>query len=66
MMAIPLPENAVITIEPGLYGSFEFNGEQQVLGIRIEDNLQITKSGCINLTQSIPKHCQEIEALLKH
>ena len=37
-----LVENNVITIEPGLYGFFELNGESQSLGIRIEDNLRLT------------------------
>ncbi|MEK9726855.1 MAG: M24 family metallopeptidase, partial [Candidatus Margulisiibacteriota bacterium] len=59
-----LPEGAIITIEPGLYGEFEFNGECQHFGIRIEDNFVIKKNSAINLTQQIPKSCAEIEALL--
>lgn len=41
----PLPENAVITIEPGIYLPGEF-------GVRIEDMVVVKKTGCRNLTQS--------------
>lgn len=40
-----LKENMVITDEPGIYLQGEF-------GIRIEDTVLITKTGCINLTKS--------------
>ena len=40
-----LKENMVITNEPGIYIPEEF-------GVRIEDTVLITKSGCINLTKS--------------
>lgn len=40
-----LKENATIAIEPGVYMSGSF-------GIRIEDTYQVTKNGCINLTNS--------------
>lgn len=40
-----LKENMVITDEPGIYIPGKF-------GIRIEDTVQITKFGCINLTNS--------------
>ncbi|WP_349402129.1 Xaa-Pro aminopeptidase [Candidatus Phytoplasma solani] len=52
-------ENSVITVEPGLYLK-QFN-----LGIRIEDNILVTKDGSINLSQKIPKEITEIEALMK-
>lgn len=42
---IPLKENMVITNEPGIYIPGKF-------GIRIEDTVQITKFGSINLTKS--------------
>ncbi|MFB0638080.1 aminopeptidase P family protein [Candidatus Phytoplasma solani] len=52
-------ENSVITVEPGLYFK-QFN-----IGIRIEDNLLITKDGAINLSHQIPKEITEIQALMK-
>ena len=61
----PLKSNSIITIEPGLYGTFEFNGKTATYGIRIEDNLLVTKNGCQNLTSKIPKSISDIEALLK-
>jgi len=42
---LPLKENMVVTDEPGIYIPGKF-------GVRIEDTVQITKSGCINLTNS--------------
>lgn len=61
----PLQEGWVITNEPGLYGEFEITINEkkykQSIGIRIEDNLLITKNGCQNLTKSIPKEIVELE-----
>ena len=40
-----LKENMIVTDEPGIYIPNKF-------GVRIEDTVLITKSGCINLTKS--------------
>lgn len=53
----PLAEGNVITIEPGIYIAKEH------IGIRIEDDILITKTGSKNLSANIPKEIDEIEAL---
>jgi Xaa-Pro aminopeptidase len=55
----PLPEGAVITIEPGIYLPDE------KIGVRIEDDVVVTKTGCRNLSRRIPKEASEIEALIR-
>lgn len=51
----PIPENAVITIEPGIYIP------QKHLGIRIEDTIVVTKTGYRNLSEKLPREADEIE-----
>ena len=55
----PLPVGAVISNEPGLYFA-KYN-----IGIRIEDDLLLTKDGCINLSPQILKEADEIEAFMR-
>lgn len=45
----------VITVEPGLYI------QEKKIGIRIEDDVLITKNGCECLTKFIPKEIKDIE-----
>ena len=52
-----LPDGAVITVEPGLYL------QNEGLGIRIEDNIVLDPKGYVNLSESIPKEIEEIEAI---
>jgi Xaa-Pro aminopeptidase len=54
----PLLEGMVVTIEPGIYLP------EQKIGIRIEDDLLITKTGAENLTASIPRTVEAIEAAM--
>jgi Xaa-Pro aminopeptidase len=51
----PIEEGMVFTVEPGIYIPDE------KLGVRIEDDIVITKDGHINLTRAIPKTVEEIE-----
>ena len=51
----PLKAGAVITIEPGIYLPDEN------FGVRIEDDVLLTKDGCINLTRDIPKTVSAVE-----
>ena len=64
----PMREGWLISNEPGLYGSFSVRLDGRLfdeeIGIRIEDNLLITKTGCTNLSRSIPKTVGQIEKLM--
>jgi len=55
---MPLAAGMVITIEPGLYLA------DRAVGIRIEDDLLITRTGSKNLTDIIPKTVKAIEAAM--
>lgn len=51
----PLPANAVVTIEPGIYLPAER------LGVRIEDDVLVSARGPVVLTPNIPKDPDEVE-----
>ncbi|QJB41878.1 aminopeptidase P N-terminal domain-containing protein [Chitinophaga oryzae] len=55
----PIPEGAVMTVEPGIYI------EEEKMGIRIENNIWLTASGNVDLFKNIPVTAEEIEALMK-
>ena len=62
----PLQVGWAISNEPGLYGAFEISIDgvhyEEVIGIRIEDDLIVTDDGCENLT-GCPKEILDIEKL---
>jgi Xaa-Pro aminopeptidase len=61
----PLEAGMVITVEPGLYiqpDDEKFPPEYRGIGIRIEDDIVITETGCINLSEDLPRHPDEIES----
>ena len=66
----PMKPGWLISNEPGLYGKFKimlYGGDYDAeLGIRIEDNLLITDTGCINLSRGVPKTVTEIHNLMKN
>ena len=55
---IPLGPGMIISNEPGVYLADE------EIGIRIEDDLLITKDGCEELSKAIPKSVKGIEKLM--
>ncbi|XP_044483038.1 intermediate cleaving peptidase 55, mitochondrial isoform X1 [Mangifera indica] len=64
----PLEPGVVITIEPGIYIPLSFDGPERFrgIGIRIEDDVLITETGCEVLTGSLPKEIKHIESLLNN
>lgn len=60
-----LEAGMILTVEPGLYIQPDdelFAPEYRGIGIRIEDDVLVTQTGCINLSENIPRHPDEIEA----
>lgn len=55
----PIKPGMVFTIEPGIYI------EEEQMGIRIENNVWITRNGNQDLMKNIPIMVEEIEALMK-
>ena len=53
-----LEPGMVFTVEPGLYVT------EEGIGIRIEDDILVTENGCKNLTASIIKEVDDIEAYM--
>ena len=57
----------VLTIEPGIYISKKNKNvptEYRGIGIRIEDDVLVTKSGCDVLTKALPKEIGEFESIM--
>ena len=55
----PIKAGMVFTVEPGIYI------EEEQIGIRIENNLWITKNGHIDLMKNIPITVEDIEGMMK-
>ncbi len=55
----PIKQGMVFTVEPGIYI------EEEQIGIRIENNVWITKSGNVDLMKNIPIKADDIERLMK-
>jgi Xaa-Pro aminopeptidase len=53
-----LAPGMIVTVEPGVYLPGEGNG------IRIEDDYLITRTGAMNLSASLPRNAEAIEAML--
>jgi len=61
-----LAPGMVLTVEPGLYISPDADVPEQYrgIGIRVEDDIVITEEGNENLTASVVKKADDIEALM--
>jgi Xaa-Pro aminopeptidase len=55
----PIQAGMVFTVEPGIYI------KEEQMGVRIENNIWITKSGNQDLFKNIPIKAEEIESLMK-
>ena len=65
---VTMPVGAVLTVEPGLYFARDDRDvarELRGIGVRIEDDVLITKSGPVVLTSAAPKAVRDIEALMR-
>ena len=63
---IELKRGMVLTIEPGIYideSDKSVPKKYRGIGIRIEDDILVTKDGCVNLSAGIAKSVEEIEVL---
>lgn len=62
----PFAPGMVLTIEPGLYIANDSDAPEKYrgIGIRIEDDVVVTEQGHQNLTASVPKAIDEIEAIM--
>ncbi len=64
----PLEPGMVLTVEPGLYiapGSRAVPRRYWGIGVRIEDDVVVTRDGCRVLTDKAPKQPDAIEALMR-
>jgi len=63
----PFMEGMVLTIEPGLYipAGSPCSETWWDIAVRIEDDLLVIKDGHLNLTDSVPKSIEDIEALMQ-
>jgi Xaa-Pro aminopeptidase len=60
-----LEEGMILTVEPGFYihpDDTLFPAEYRGIGVRIEDDVLVTKDGYKNLSSAMPRHPDEIEA----
>lgn len=55
----PIREGNVFTVEPGIYI------QEEKIGIRLENDILITKDGYVDLMKDIPLEIEEIEAAMK-
>ena len=62
-----LEAGMTLTVEPGIYispGNLNVAKKWRGIGVRIEDDVVVTKQGCEILTGGVPKTVADIEALM--
>ncbi len=64
---VELEENMVLTVEPGLYIGADSKAPKawRGMGIRIEDDVRVTKKGPVVLSRKVPKTVTEIEQIMQ-
>ncbi|HET9451692.1 MAG TPA: aminopeptidase P family protein [Aggregicoccus sp.] len=63
-----LQPGMVLTVEPGLYfqtDDLTVPSRYRGIGVRIEDDVVVTKRGCRNLSEDIPRTVKDVEAWMK-
>jgi len=63
-----LEPGMVLTVEPGLYidAGRDVPKELRNIGIRIEDDVLVTREGHEVLTEAVPKSVEALEAMVSH
>ena len=65
-MSTKFTKGMCVTVEPGLYfdpSDETIPAKYRGIGVRIEDDIVITETGILNLTQNLPKEINEIEEI---
>ena len=66
-MDAALEPGMILTVEPGFYIQADdtlFSPEYRGIGVRIEDDVLVTQSGAKVLSNSLPRHPDEVEAYM--
>ncbi|HHL32291.1 MAG TPA: M24 family metallopeptidase, partial [Oceanospirillales bacterium] len=64
---VELEANMVLTVEPGIYISKQADVPKKYrgIGVRIEDDVLVTKDGHKILSNKIPRNIDEIENIMR-
>lgn len=63
----PIEANMCFTIEPGLYIPYDDESVPKAyrgIGVRIEDNIRVTSTGCEVMTSSVPKEMADLSKVV--